>query len=130
MDILTAGEGDPAGVLGGVAVPVGGDEEATGEGEGDDAHNDEEQRDHPLGREPRRDAGPLASVDGLALPHQAHRQSTCGVSTAPNQKQQSQILSNHNAANANACAVSKITHYALYTIYDYVYNHFAYLRRL
>ena len=74
----TPGEGDPAGIARGLPVPVGHHQQAAGDREGDDAHDDEEQRGHPLGGKPRRDAGPLPSVDGLALTHQAHREGAWG----------------------------------------------------
>lgn len=74
---LTAGEGDPTGVLGGFPAPVRRHQESAGDGERNDAHDDEEQRGDPLRRQPRRDAGPVSSVDGLTLPHQAHRERTC-----------------------------------------------------
>lgn len=66
---LTASEGDPAGVLGGFPAPVRRHQESAGDGERDDAHDDEEQRGDPLWGQPRRDAGPVSSVDGLTLPH-------------------------------------------------------------
>lgn len=79
---LTSSEGYPAGVLGGLASPVGGHQQAAGDGEGDDAHDDEEECGDPLGGQPRRDAGPVAPMDGLALAHQPHRESPCGKGRA------------------------------------------------
>lgn len=75
--VLTAGKGDPAGVLGGFPAPVRRHQESAGDGERNDAHDDEEQRGDPLRRQPWRDACPIPSVDGLTLPHQAHRERTC-----------------------------------------------------
>lgn len=74
---LTAGEGDPAGVLGGLPAPVRRHQESTGDRQGDDAHDDEEERGDPLGGQPRRDTGAVSSVDGLTLPDQPHRQGAC-----------------------------------------------------
>ena len=73
--VLTPSEGDPAGVLGGLPAPVWGHQQPAGDCEGDDAHDDEEERGDPLRWEPRRDAGAVAAVDRLALPHQPYRQS-------------------------------------------------------
>lgn len=63
-----AGEGDPAGVFGGFSAPVRRHQQSAGDCEGDDAHDDEEKRGDPLRGQSRRDAGPVSSVDGLALP--------------------------------------------------------------
>lgn len=43
-------------------------EQSTGDSEGDDAHDDEEKGGDPLRGQPWWDAGPVSSVDGLALP--------------------------------------------------------------
>lgn len=74
---LTAGKGDPAGVFGGLPAPVGSHQESTGDREGDDAHDDEEQCGDPLGRQPRGDTGPVSSMDGLTLPDQPDGEGTC-----------------------------------------------------
>lgn len=63
-----ASEGDPAGVFGGFSAPVRCHQQSTGDREGDDAHDDEEERGDPLWGQPRRDTGPVSSVDGLTLP--------------------------------------------------------------
>lgn len=74
---LTAGKGDPAGVFGGLPPPVGSHQESTGDRQGDDPHDDEEERGDPLGGQPRRNTGPVSSVDGLTLPDQPDCQGTC-----------------------------------------------------
>lgn len=76
LESLTPGEGNPAGVFGGLAAPVGCHQQATGHREGDDTQDDEEERGDPLGGKPRGDTGAVSTVDGLALPHQAYRQGT------------------------------------------------------
>lgn len=70
----TPSEGDPAGVSRGLAVPAWHHQQAAGDGEGDDAQDDEEERGDPLRGQLRRDAGAVAAVDGLALAHQTHGQ--------------------------------------------------------
>lgn len=52
-------------------------QESAGDREGNDAHYDEEERGDPLGGQPRRNAGPVPSVDGLTLPDQADCEGTC-----------------------------------------------------
>lgn len=56
-------------------------QESTGDRQGDDSHDDEEERGDPLGGQPRRNAGAVSSVDGLTLPDQPHRQGACGEKT-------------------------------------------------
>lgn len=68
----TPREGDPSGVPGGLAAPVRHHQQATGDGEGDDAQDDEEERGDPLWGQLGVDAGPVSAVDGLALPDQTH----------------------------------------------------------
>lgn len=75
--VLTAGKCDPSGVLGSFPAPVRRHQESAGDGERNDAHDDEEQRGDPLWWQPWRDAGSVSSVNGLTLPHQAHRERTC-----------------------------------------------------
>ena len=73
---LTAGEGDPACVLSGLSPPVRCHQQAAGDGEGDDAHDNEEERGDPFWRQPWGNACAVAPMDGLALSDQAHRQRT------------------------------------------------------
>jgi len=101
-------------------------QEPAGDGERDDAHDDEEERGDPFGRQARRDAGPVPPVDGLALPHQAHGQRTCvdtkqnnrcemalktprlegsGLDKTPNHKPA------HNKASKNHLDTGKMQHY-------------------
>lgn len=65
-------EGDPSGVSGGLAVPVRHHQQTTGDGEGDDAKDDEEERGDPLRGQLRGDAAPVSAVNSLALPDQSH----------------------------------------------------------
>lgn len=70
----TPHEGDPACIAGGLAAPARQHHQTTGEAEGNDAQDDEEQRGDPLRGQLREGAVPLSAVDGLALPEQAHSQ--------------------------------------------------------
>ena len=70
----TPHKGDPAGVTGGFAAPARHHHQTTGDAEGNDAQDDEEQRGDPLRGQLRRGAVPVSAVDGLALPEQAHSQ--------------------------------------------------------
>lgn len=70
-------EGDPSGVSGSLAAPAWHHQQTTGDGEGDDSQDDEEERGDPLWGQLRGDAGPVSAVDGLALPDQAHSQGAC-----------------------------------------------------
>lgn len=63
-----ASKGDPASIFGSFSAPMGRHQESAGDREGNDAHDDEEKRGDPFRRQPRRDTGPVSSVDGLALP--------------------------------------------------------------
>lgn len=65
---LTASEGDPAGIFGGFSAPVRCHKQSTSDCEGDDTHDNEEKCGDPLWRKPRRNTGPVSSVDGLTLP--------------------------------------------------------------
>lgn len=53
-----------------------GHQQATGDREGDDAHDDKEERGDPLRGESRGDAGSISSVNGLTLTHQPHGKSS------------------------------------------------------
>lgn len=77
LGALTSCKGDPPCVLRGFPAPVRRHQQAASDREWDDAHDDEEERSDPLGRQPRRDAGPVPPMNGLTLPDQPHRQSTC-----------------------------------------------------
>lgn len=74
MQARTAHEGDPACVAGGLAVPARHHHQTTGDGERNDAQDDEEQRGDPLWRQLRGGAVAVSAVDGLALQDQAHSQ--------------------------------------------------------
>lgn len=74
MGTRTPHEGDPPCVTGGLAAPQRHHHQTTGEGEGDDAQDDEEQRGDPLRGQLRRGTAAVSAVDGLALPEQAHGQ--------------------------------------------------------
>lgn len=78
---LTAGKGDPAGVFGGLPAPVWSHQESTGDREGDDTHDDEEECGDPLGGQPRGNTGPVSSMDGLTLPNQPDCEGACGEKT-------------------------------------------------
>lgn len=67
-------EGDPSGVSRGLAAPVRHHQQATGDGEGDDAQDDEEEGGDPRPGQLGGDAGPVAAVDGLTLTDQTHSQ--------------------------------------------------------
>lgn len=73
---LTSCEGDPPCVLCGFSTPVWGHQQSTGDREGDDAHDDKEERGDPLRRESWGDAGSISSVNGLTLTHQPHSKSS------------------------------------------------------
>lgn len=60
---------------------MGSHQESTGDRQGDDAHDDEEERGDPLGGQPRRNTGPVPSVDGLTLPDQPDCQGACREKT-------------------------------------------------
>lgn len=68
----TSCEGDPSGVAGGLVVPVRHHQQTAGDGQRDDAQDDEEERGDPFPGQPRGDAGPISAVEGLALPDQTH----------------------------------------------------------
>lgn len=70
----TPQEGHPACVTGGLAAPARHHHQATGDGEGDDAQDDEEQRRDPLRRQLRGGTVPVSAVDGVAPAEQAHGQ--------------------------------------------------------
>lgn len=74
---LTASKGDPSSVFGGFSAPVWCHEQSTGDCEGDDAHDDEEQCGDPLRGQPGGDTGPVSPVDGLTLPDQTDCEGTC-----------------------------------------------------
>lgn len=64
-------------------------QQAARDREGDDAHDDEEERGDPLGRQSRGDTGSVSPVDGLTLPHQTHSQGTW--KTKQNKKNKTKI---------------------------------------
>lgn len=74
---LTPSKGDPAGVSGGHVVPIWHHQQSTGDSQGHDAQDDEEERDDPLSRQLWRDAGPFSAMEGLALPDKTHIQKSC-----------------------------------------------------
>lgn len=77
-------EGDPSGVSRGFSAPVGHHQQSAGDGEGDDAQDDEEERGDPLWRKLGGEAGPLSAVDRLALTDETYCQSAgCSSSADP-----------------------------------------------
>lgn len=89
-------ESDPSGVSGGLSVPVRHHQETAGDGEGDDAQYDEEQRGDPLRGQLRGDAGPVPTVDGLTLPDQTHSQGAWKETRDGRVSTQQQNIFTHN----------------------------------
>lgn len=51
---------------------MGSHQQTTCDSQGNDSHDDKKQGGDPFWGKPRRDAGPVSSMDCLTLPHQAH----------------------------------------------------------
>lgn len=87
MQARTPPEGDPPSVTGGLAAPARRHHQTTGDGEGNDAQDDEEQGGDPLRGQLWGGTVPVSAVDGLAPQDQAYsqrawieRERECGLS--------------------------------------------------
>lgn len=67
MQAHTPHEGDPPCVTGGLAAPARHHHQTTGDGERNDAQDDEQQRGDPLWGQLWGGTVPVSAVDGLAL---------------------------------------------------------------
>lgn len=67
--LLTSSEGYPSSILCSFSSPVGSHQQTTCDSQGNDSHDDKKQGGDPLWGKPGRDAGPVASMDCLTLPH-------------------------------------------------------------